>query len=777
MKRRSAVFKVSLIAIMIAILCASLSACGLFDALKTITRADVYVIGGLDGNESDGYVAYLGQEFTLGLDWHNARVTSPDIEWYMSVDEGEDTSVATDQKTLAKTFKREDLGKTYTFYAVVDKVKATGVKITPAEAHLSAPSITSSTHSIVDGKIQQNRLQELSYIMLSVSWNEEDISQTFEIQIKWYIDGVLTSENARDFSYDAKTLVTKDCNVVISVAIGYEDGENTVSKDASVTLVFVSEYDLVSTVKILPYEDGGKLKRVAPDTYYLQGESSAENAAKFTTSITPDSAYQGAECEWTLRSGESAAILEQTDRTVDLKLNYGKNTVIASVGNVQSRQIIVYVLSYEFAEIPTDIKSAMTDKFVWKGNSFDKYISSQYDLNACVGNAISLHKIDTGYHMYVGRADWGNSDSFLEKCSVAMQQGNDESGSFSYTVAVNAKVATLTFKSATKFGIPSGAYENPDESHQAKVNLRYTEQSAKRTSLPVDNFKEELKVYNSNDLYRAVSFGYKPIFAGDDAEKMQALYDKAREVLFKYISDDMTEVEKVAAIYDWIVYNVEYDHAVATLANSSNTSGYNAFYLEGVFGDGRAVCDGKSKAFALLCGMEGIRALRITGYADENLLSLSDDKVKKCGHAWNKVLVDADDDGEREWYVVDTTWGDSAVQTSAGVWDEYLTYSYFLRTDADMASTHRSDMEQPVADTVYDTYKNTFVTVAGQKISMYVRTTAELNALLAYSKANGGMCLSVYIVESARGSENFGHLTPVRDGEYVIFASSSSIIF
>lgn len=87
-------------------------------------------------------------------------------------------------------------------------------------------------------------------------------------------------------------------------------------------------------------------------------------------------------------------------------------------------------------------------------------------------------------------------------------------------------------------------------------------------------------------------------------------------------------------------------------------------------------------------------------------------------------------------------------------------------------------MEQPVANTVYDTYKNTFVTVAGQKISMYVRTTAELNALLAYSKANGGMCLSVYIVESARGSENFGHLTPVRDGEYVIFASSSpSIIF
>ena len=768
MKRRTAVFKVSLIAIMIAILCVSLSACGLIDALKTITHADVYAIDGLESGENDVYTAYLGEEFTLGVKWYNARVTSPDIEWRMSADEGEEAVVATDQKTLSLTYERANLGKTYTIYAVVNEIKSSSIKVTPAEAPLSQPTITSSTHSIVDGKIQQNRLQKLSNVLLSVSWNEEDISQALGIQVKWYVDGVLSAENVRDFSYDAETLVTKDCNVVISVVIGYQNGEDTIAKDASVTLVFVSEYDLVSSVKVFPSEEGGKLKRVAPDTYYLTGESDADNTAEFTTSLSPDSAYQKAKCEWTLRSGDNSETLKETNRTANIQLAYGKNIVTASIGNVQSRQIIVYVMSYEFAEIPTDVKSAMTDKFVWKGNSYDKYISSQYDLNACVASAVAMHKIDTGYQMYVGRADWRNSENFVKQCSVAMKQGIDESGAFSYTVSVAGTTATLTFKSATQFGVPSGAYANPDESHQAKVHLRYREQSDKRTSLPVDDFKETVEVYNSNDLYRAVSFGYKPIFVGDGAQKLQELYSKARDVLIKYISDDMTEVEKVAAIYDWIVYSVEYDHAVANLANSSNASSYNAFYLEGVFDDNRAVCDGKSKAFALLCGMEGIRALRITGEALTN--------GAYGGHAWNKVLVDADDDGEREWYVVDTTWGDSAVQTSAGVWDEYLTYSYFLRTDADIASTHRSDMEQPVANTVYNTYKNTFVTVAGQKISMYVRTTAELNALLAYSKANGGMCLSVYIVESARGSENFGHLTPVRDGEYVIFASSSSSI-
>lgn len=263
-----------------------------YRCIKTITHADVYAIDGLESGENDVYTAYLGEEFTLGVKWYNARVTSPDIEWRMSADEGEEAVVATGQKTLSLTYERANLGKTYTIYAVVNEIKSSSIKVTPAEAPLSQPTITCSTHSIVDGKIQQNRLQKLSNVLLSVSWNEEDISQALGIQVKWYVDGVLLAENVRDFSYNAETLVTKDCNVVISVVIGYQNGEDTIAKDASVTLVFVSEYDLVSSVKVFPSEEGGKLKRVAPDTYYLTGESDADNTAEFTTSLSPDSAYQ-----------------------------------------------------------------------------------------------------------------------------------------------------------------------------------------------------------------------------------------------------------------------------------------------------------------------------------------------------------------------------------------------------------------------------------------------------------------------------------------------------
>lgn len=84
---------------------------------------------------------------------------------------------------------------------------------------------------------------------------------------------------------------------------------------------------------------------------------------------------------------------------------------------------------------------------------------------------------------------------------------------------------------------------------------------------------------------------------------------------------------------------------------------YYGYYLEGIFldkfykKDMHAVCDGKSKAFVLMCGIEGITAVRISGKA-------SSDGKNFGGHAWNKVLLDLNGTGDKEWYFVDTTWGD-----------------------------------------------------------------------------------------------------------------------
>lgn len=66
---------------MIALLTASLAACGLFNSQKTISKVDIDVISGLE-NQGGVYVAHIGEEFVLSANWYNARVTKADVEWH-----------------------------------------------------------------------------------------------------------------------------------------------------------------------------------------------------------------------------------------------------------------------------------------------------------------------------------------------------------------------------------------------------------------------------------------------------------------------------------------------------------------------------------------------------------------------------------------------------------------------------------------------------------------------------------------------------------------------
>lgn len=164
--------------------------------------------------------------------------------------------------------------------------------------------------------------------------------------------------------------------------------------------------------------------------------------------------------------------------------------------------------------------------------------------------------------------------------------------------------------------------------------------------LPIDSVEATMNVSTSSGLYYAVSHGFKPICQpGSPAE---TIYLAAREILYSICGDDQAEAEKVHSIYDYLVMNIRYADDVASLAEELASSGgiqsssYNAFFLEGVFVDKVAVCDGLAKAFALLCQMEGIHAVKVAGTAGTSAVS---------GHAWNRTLVDG------YWYVSDSTWG------------------------------------------------------------------------------------------------------------------------
>ena len=204
--------------------------------------------------------------------------------------------------------------------------------------------------------------------------------------------------------------------------------------------------------------------------------------------------------------------------------------------------------------------------------------------------------------------------------------------------------------------------------------------------LPIDRVTRTREVSTTNQLMLALSEGYKPLpMVGSKAEE---IYKIARAVLIDICDDNMSDAEKVHAIYDWLAVNVKYDYALANrnpaLDATPNTA-YDGFYLEGVFKAdflpngtvaqikrGKAVCDGIAKAFNLLCNMEGIRAYKITGKTTgEN----------GVGHAWNEVLV-----GDN-WYLVDATWGNELRLT----YDmEIETHKYLLTTDAELRITRET---------------------------------------------------------------------------------------
>lgn len=753
--------KVTLLTLVAILLSTSLVACGLFNSQKEIKIANVVAVSGLEKGQSESeYIVYLGDVMRLDVDWHNNRVSSAEVEWHEIVN-GKDSIVKGTDKTYSRSFSKSDLDKKFEYYVVVNQ-SVESKKITVSVKYVLQNPTISANLPVVDGVVQQNLIDGAQDVAITASWNKDLIPDDKTISVVWYVDGAKQSETSATFTFDASG-VTDECEIEVKVVLS--DGEQALS--AKITLAFVKKFAPVEELKI---NADSTLLKVGPNTYYFKATAEEDKTKSFSTSLLPWNANGNAACEWTLENSSGTSVVEKSGRSADVPLSYGKNVIKATMQNVESRQIIVYALDYEYDDLPKDVKDNVENSFFWLGNYYDSYVSTQADLNAFMGYVISLHQKNKAFTVYIEKNDWCNLDKFAQKCSTAVDEGGDESGRFRYQVGVRGSIGSVTFTDETVFGIPEGAYEPKEHSEQIVGYLRYSEQSATRTKLPVDERTESVKVSNSNELYRAVSCGQKPIFADDNRGiALKKLYDEARDVLTTYVSDDMSDYEKVAAIYDWIVNVVDYDYAAAQL-QGDDTSKYNAFYLEGVFNDHRAVCDGKSKAFALLCGMEGIKAVRIVGYANKNLKTLTPDEQLACGHAWNKVLIDADDDGVKEWYVVDTTWGDVAVENegaSGGVY-EYLNYAYFLKTDEDIKDTHIAKTYNPIANTDVNVYKKTVINVGSASFDLYVESVAELEAIVAYSKANGGIPLSVYVVSGVKG---VGYSAVSIDGnQIVIFA-------
>lgn len=425
-----------------------------------------------------------------------------------------------------------------------------------------------------------------------------------------------------------------------------------------------------------------------------------------------------------------------TGKTFSFKpTNRGEYKVTAEINKITKTKTIVYLSEHDEAWY---YASHFHD---YGGYAQNRYITSKEELKNLIlfvlENKIAEIKFYAGY----------STPETVEKDVSEVRGYVEESGIIpGYSLKTSGNEFTIYFKyfadkAETVPTVNSPEFDAPDGFADAVQNTyskpHYDDNVKKERNFYIDSVKETMSVSTSNMLYKAVAWGYKPVFMGSQAENLKQIYDNAKDALSYIVSDEMSEYEKVHAIYDYIIYNVRYDHDCANAQDKYNTNNallteeeknelknlnlnekmkYYGYYLEGIFlnkfykKDMHAVCDGKSKAFVLMCGIEGITAVRISGEA------LSDGK-NPGGHAWNKVLLDLNGTGDKEWYFVDTTWGDVGDDSK-----EFLSHAYFLLSDDEVKNTHDENPghDYPKAEGKFDYYAHETYTSSGTEYNYVI---------------------------------------------------------
>ncbi len=165
------------------------------------------------------------------------------------------------------------------------------------------------------------------------------------------------------------------------------------------------------------------------------------------------------------------------------------------------------------------------------------------------------------------------------------------------------------------------------------------------------------KYYTNKQIYE-INLEFDP-----DVEQLRELHrlaeEKADKIIASIITEEMSDLDKVKAIHDYLILNCEYDYNnyIAGTIPLESRLAYGALVNR------TAVCQGYCAAFNLLCYRVGIRSIGITGHAPAS----TDD------HAWNMILLDG------QIYYIDVT-HDDPVPDQKG----RISYKYYYLTEAEM---------------------------------------------------------------------------------------------
>lgn len=138
-----------------------------------------------------------------------------------------------------------------------------------------------------------------------------------------------------------------------------------------------------------------------------------------------------------------------------------------------------------------------------------------------------------------------------------------------------------------------------------------------------------------------VTINITKLYSEDDIDKINKGVD---DIITKYITNDMSDDDKLLKIHDYIINNTRYD------IYKSNSASYTAL---GPLFNGTAVCSGYADLMAIFISKFGLKNY----------------KVASNTHVWNAVLING------EWLNIDLTWDDPITKDSEV---DTLQHDFFL---------------------------------------------------------------------------------------------------
>ncbi|MBO5654881.1 MAG: hypothetical protein J6S32_02485, partial [Clostridia bacterium] len=239
-----------LIAVMVALVAVTFSACNLVDAIidnlkppaPQVTSVEIAPSYGLKRGSDGNFIAVVGDEIALSAVVNTGAPENVEYKWYLTED-CNTTQIGAD-KALRYVFEQFS-SKTYEIGVTANGVEcAQKIIITLEYSNKILDSqLLSSTHQIIDGAIQE-AIDNLSPVALYARWNKSALPSDAVVDIAWTVgDNPYVVCNDESYVFTPSAVGTYEIQLTLSY------GESAVNH--SVSIVVIEGYSAVASVDIV----------------------------------------------------------------------------------------------------------------------------------------------------------------------------------------------------------------------------------------------------------------------------------------------------------------------------------------------------------------------------------------------------------------------------------------------------------------------------------------------------------------------------------------------